>query len=75
MQNKKGAPHLLNPISHGSCENIQRVFHTLYPVLPISFACPKETGERKGHRCAGLVGRIPRTGFSPDAAVARVVSR
>jgi len=57
-----------------SCKT-QKVLRTFLIPLPISFACPKETGERKGHRCAGLVGRIPRTGFSPDAAVARVVSR
>jgi len=30
---------------------LQRVFHTLYPVLPISFVCvTKETGERKIRR-------------------------
>jgi len=29
----------------------QRVFHTLYPVLPVSFVCvTKETGERKVRR-------------------------
>ncbi|HOF32655.1 MAG TPA: hypothetical protein PK624_01880 [Spirochaetota bacterium] len=34
----------------------------LKSVCPFLLRCPKEMDERKGHRCAGLIGRIPRTG-------------
>ena len=48
---------------HGSCNNIKRAFHALYPVLPVSFVCvTKETGERKIRR--SLAARLISLRFS-----------
>jgi len=38
--------------------------HLLNPIRPFLLRRPKEMDERKGRRCAVLVGRIPRTGFA-----------
>ena len=42
----------------------KRCFAPFKSDCPFLLHCPKEMDERKGHRCAGLVGRIPRTGFA-----------
>ena len=42
----------------------KRCFAPFKSDCPFLLYCPKEMDERKGHRCAGLVGRIPRTGFA-----------
>ena len=45
-------------------QNAKGAPHLLNLFAEFLLRAQKKFGERKGHLCAGLVGRIPRTGFA-----------